>query len=188
MALLHVIKNGTYSTVSINAYDKQKKCIQIEVRVYEDNTKKELLSSILYDLDMKNENIISDAVLSDPPVSPNFGDRYLVGQNATGAWEQLENSLMEFVSDNGGSWNQVQHGVLIVSSGSDVTPYWFDTLNGYYKMIEGTHELVPTNSGGQKLWDTYFNPSLHSGLNENIVKSVYEYLKSLPGYENAVDA
>lgn len=188
MALLHVIKNDTYSTVRIGLYDKQSFSIQIEVKVYESELKKTLLSVINHDLMLVHDNIILEPTLSDPPINPSIGDRYFVTASATGAWENLEGSIMEYADDGqgGGIWHQaVGMNETMTSRDGDITPYWFEDMGGYYKISE-TYDLIPCDPGGKKLWNTHFDPAIHEDLNENLIKSVYEYLMSLPQYANAV--
>ncbi len=188
MALLNVIKSNTYSTVSVRSYSKQDHSIQIEVKVYEDNTKKNKIATLNHDLVLKNENTIDCPVLSDPPVSPSLGDRYFVGKDATGDWAGIEGSIVEYQDHgSGGVWHQTTHETMR-SSADEINGYWFEDLGGYYAMMDGTNDLVPTGPCGKKLWDTYFNPSLHETSGENLIKHVYNYLKTLPQYVNAVDA
>ena len=187
MSLLNVIKPGTYSTVRLGLYDKKAKAIQIEVRIYSNSTKKKLLTTLMHDLAMEHDNIIDHPLMSSPPVSAVLGDTCFVTGPASGGWEGFEGSIMSFHHwDGADQWGQIEYGTIMHSTPEEINPVYFTALGGYYSVSEDW-VMTPTRPGGLQLWNEFFDPALHEAAGENLIKSVYAYLKSLPEYANAID-
>lgn len=64
-----------------------------------DAANKEYVDSLLQGLDWQ-ESVITKGT-SDPPVSPNIGDRYIISSVATGAWVGNEDSIAEYLGVTG---------------------------------------------------------------------------------------
>ncbi len=88
-------------------------------------------------LDNIVQNGIIDKDLTTPPTKPNTNDLYIVGENATGLWEDKDNKLAFY--DNGWRFIEPRKGFI----------FWVNDESKLY-CFNGTkwQEITPSGSGG----------------------------------------
>ena len=77
-------------------------------------------------LDSLTQLYVLSRTLSAPPSAPQAGDRYIVAQNATGAWTGHENSIADW-DVNGWLFYPPQHGWLAWDRAQDALIAWDDS-------------------------------------------------------------
>jgi hypothetical protein len=173
MALTNVIGTGGYTVVNIHEYYKSRRHIGLEVITYTDSTK--LMEINRFGMTVNTYDTVESVIdrdLTSPPVSPTEGDKYIVGNSASGDWSGLDKKV---VCWNGSSWDELVRDSVVVED-EDILLEWNGTawVKNEYKISESD-------------WDTNFGISAISADGENIIKKSYAFIKSIPQFAGVVD-
>lgn len=181
MALGNFITANTYSTIHHIVYDKHTCMCSFVLRVYQNSTKQNVLTEIGYSLDGSYLTPEVLDKLSTSPISPSDGDRYLVEAGATGDWAGQD--YYQAVWNAGtSSWDfQVADSIYYNSGDSK-----------YYQCSIYNSELYEvTDYFDKRKWDTWMLVSViggnDAGTDQNIVRRLYQYLKTRIEFTGVID-
>lgn len=170
MALTGLIGNGTYTRIENISYNRIDKYLGIIITTYLDSNKSIKLSTFNIDIKVDTPQEV-ESMLSAPPESPNVSQFYLVGPNPTGDWVGKSG----VVGWNGLAWTD-NPSVSVLAKDSGII---------YDK--NGTEWLPSKTKLSEAAWLAAFDTPAISGVNNNIIKKCYDYLKTLPEFANAQD-
>jgi hypothetical protein len=181
MALQNYLSEGTYSIVDCINYSKYGNWLRFTFKIFSDSSKTTELASKNYEI---CRHILHRGVrgfTSIPPVDAVIGEFYVVTNEPkpTGLWEGRE-GLLAVLNDKL-EWCFWGFG------GNSETFYHLQ--DSYYFLLNRSTlepiKIYPTNDF--RLWDKWFSPDNMFSDTSNIVKQIYLFLKSQPGFENVVD-
>lgn len=188
MALIGVIKPLTYSTVDCD-YSKTRSYMQINVQVWEDSSKKVLLTELCYGLNGNKTNYEAESVITSLPKNPKVG-MYLV-EETTDEVLYAHVGLIANYSDDTWAFNFPMEGEslpiyikdrgtylkrnIVTEKGDSFHPVW----------IEDPNE-VDRNS-----FQKWFGMDKIGGVDEkgrprDILRAAYEYLMSRSDFSEVV--
>lgn len=172
MALLNFLTNGSYSVISNIFYNKQSRFIDLQVDIFSDSSKESLLVSVPYRIDGKILYGDVNGISNIPPESSSEGNCWAVTGEATGVWTGYEGFLMIYENE---SWSSraVEDGHTVKNEND--SKIYIKTSNNW---VEHTSTIDSVT------WDTYFSVDAISGSNNNLIKQIYEWLKTRPEFSN----
>jgi len=181
MALLNFIGPGTYSTVAILNYDYGNKLINIEVKTYTDSTKETHIATNIFHLEPNNSSCRKvKEVISAPPESPEVGDMYLVvDPDPNSMLANADGAILIYREGLRTAFEYLSEDICICDE---------STGDKFLTRADGSRELAPNYAViDEDTWDSICGVSAINGDQSDIMKCVYEYLKTLPIFSDVVD-
>jgi hypothetical protein len=181
MAFGNILMNGSYAVVTVRQYDKHNRSVAFDLTIYADNRKKEIITSIPYNMYYFN-NVDVKAIRSTPPSNPEVGDAFLVAPDAQGQdWELNTHQRAEYLGN--GNWS-------FTSAMSPDRPVFVEEVGKYHRFnhddIQNLH-WEPFNGWGYREWNKYFSIEAQSVAGQNILSLIYQYLRTRPEIATATD-
>ena len=174
MALKGFLHIDNYSVVKIRTYDKAKRILQVTVTTYQDSTKQKELTEMNYNWFADTHDIcISKDLMSMPEVLP-IGDKYLVGEGASAPLNDLGGMILYGIDVGKWGIKTPINGNMVYIQEDDQWLEWYN--GGWQASITG---LTPDE------WDLRFGVAAIEAAGNNEVKAAYDYLKTLPEWQNA---
>jgi len=169
MAFKDFLLKNSYSVIDNISYQKDIKNISFKLKIFVDDTKSELIQELNFNL-YPNEPqiIIKHKAKNKEPKEKNIRDTYIVKSKAKNEWGQHNGSI---VSWDGALWRVLSEEDLI-----DRIIY-IENDNKYYKYINGELKNIK-NIFTKELWDEFFSIEKMNSIDNNIIKAIYEYLKT----------
>lgn len=176
MALGNVLVSGSYTIIKKVSFDKHSKEVTISAVTYNSSLKTTAL--ILFDIKVTCDQtsqceVISKEVLV-PPATPTLGDRYLIPSGAAGAWSGKDGGVLYWSTAN--QWEDLPETVCVLVLDEDKL---------YFKADTGW--IFDPSRLTAAWFDNWFSVSAVGGVDNNILKRCYEYLKSRPEFSGATD-
>ena len=174
--------NGSYTVINIEAYNPQDNVISFNAVVYRDSTKKSKVTELRYQFKgLEKINTIPNRGISSPlPLAPELGDKVLVGPNPSGDLAAYDHGTQLTWLGEENSWIQTEKLI-------EDEYFYIEEEDAYAQWVGG--EFYVLNSFfTSAIWATYFDLNIIDQAGQTLLKSCYDYLKTLPEFANAVDA
>ena len=183
MALLNFITQGTYSTIDDIQYVRKNQYLRLHLDVYSDSTKQIHLCSKVFDINgLVTIPGVSSLNQNQIPQNPKEEDSYIVGSEAEGEWSNHKKLIAKWMSIP-----RIDQEPILGWT------YWsFNVGQTVYNEEDGKYYIYKENRlepftclHDSRVWTNNFTPALiaENGLHSQI----YSFLKTLPGFENAID-
>ncbi len=177
MALKNFMFDGSYSRVTNVGYDKQRKVISFEVSVYDNALEVggRAGTVIPYFIHAIDPIEIKDRDASVPPSKLSGGDKFIVSSNPSRGFEGHSGKLAEYDAQaQSFSFSEIADGAKFRVG---------DEANRVFVYSGGTSTRTDVFSSQE--WNKYFAPDKLSKSQNNILKAIYTYLKTMKEYSNS---
>lgn len=177
MALKNFMFDGSYSHLTNISYDKQRKVISFEVSVYSNKLEAVGRAStvIPYFIRALDPIEIKDRDASVPPSRLSGGDKFIVSSNPSRGFEGHSGKLAEYdIQTKSFSFSEIADGTKFRVG---------DEANRVFVYSGGT--FTRTDVFSSQEWNKYFAPDKLSKSQNNILKAIYTYLKTMKEFSNS---
>jgi len=185
MAILNFITQGTYSIIDDVQYVRRSQYMKCILEVYSDSTKKVHLCSKVFDLNgLTNVPGVLSLNQNTIPQNSKLGDSYVVGLEATeGEWSKNKGIMAKWSLVSKPTETLVYDWVFWTFAVGQTIYNEEDRKYYVYKENYQLDSFICLNDS--RIWTNNFTPTLiaENGLHSQI----YNFLKTLPGFENAID-
>jgi hypothetical protein len=200
MAFRDLFRAGTYSTISCE-YNKQIPLVHVRMQVWMDSTKTQLITELQYTLSGKVRYVEVKSIVDALPETPSHGDMYLISDNPTAELARHRGMVAAYDDRFSAEGNYVwaymlpPEGECLYVQDRQIYLSRNDLSKNRTKADDGKPVLwIPAVAPFDKnMWDKWFDASKIGGMApdgtpNNILRVVYEYLKTRPEFANAIDA
>lgn len=176
MALGNVLVSGSYTVIKKLTFDKHDKDLMAFVVTYDSSLKNAVLATfdIRVSCDTSSQCEVVSRVVSTPPANPVVSEKYLIPSGATGVWSDQADKILYWSASN--TWEELTEIVCVKVLDED--KLYFKSVTGW---VFNPSRLTATE------FDDWFSVSAVGGVDNNILKRCYEYLKSRPEFSGATD-
>jgi hypothetical protein len=175
MAIGNFMFSGSYTVVEQLIYGKQNKILELIVNVDHDSSKYSVANRLSYTLSTNQECQAVTGISATPPTTPADGDVWLVQADATGAWAGNSGKVATFYDSLSG-WSIVDRPEIVFFYASNST-YWRKSSTGFSQCV----------GSDSRVFDSKFSPTAIGGADNNILKTIYVHLKTLPEFAGCTD-
>jgi len=178
MALKNYIAAGTYSIIDAQQYSKHHSWLRFYLKIFTDETKTVQLAEKFFEISGNQNYLGIGEDRKTPPENPKEGDSYFVYPTASGEWEGKHNyiAMWEERYDRWGYW------------GIGLNRIFYSISGDFYFVLDQNMEKVKVYPLDDiRLWDKWFTADTMFSSTTNMYRQCYDFLKTLPGFEKAVD-
>jgi hypothetical protein len=178
MALKGYLTKDSYSIVDDVSYSKNSGYLRFTLRIYSDASKQIELANKFYEISKYMTHWGIKGTTDTPPLQVELDDSYIIPKSSspTGEWENRNGLIAKYEENGWVFWNTSPYGI------------YYDIASASYFKLDAEFERVtvyPLDDSRQ--WDKWFRGDLVFSSKTNISKQIYDFLRTFPGFETAVD-